>query len=86
MKYPPTYETATITFPYDQNAAGVNQEYIAASEKCPPIYTPTNYVAYFAMHKNHPDKFVFFKIGQVPLPPAAPTGKKTLDETIQFFP
>jgi hypothetical protein len=91
MKYITAYETAIITFPHDQNAASINQEYIAASEKCPPTYTPTNYVAYFAMDKNHPEKFVFFKIGQSSFPAEPEKNKSsnkadiTWDETLQFL-
>lgn len=80
---PVVFETAIIRFPFDHNAAGINQEYIAASEKCPPKYTPTNYVAYFVMDKNHPDKFVFFYIGQQPTMAASDI---TADETLQFLP
>ncbi len=91
-KHTSTYETAIITFPYDQTAAGINHEYVAASEKCPPIYTPTNYVAYFAMDKNHPGKFVFFNIGQSTvlaepgeIKPPYKAGR-SWDETLQFLP
>lgn len=34
------------------------------AEKCPVNYVATNGAAYFLMDKDHPDKFVFFSIGQ----------------------
>lgn len=33
-------------------------------DKCPSPYTATNGIAYFAFDPTHPDKFIFFSIGQ----------------------
>jgi hypothetical protein len=79
---PPNFTAVTISYPGWNGSDAINPN----AAKCPMPYTNTSGIVYFLMDKNHPDKFVFLEIGQVPLPPPAPIGTKTLDETIQFFP
>jgi cytoskeletal protein RodZ len=60
-KYPSTYTLATIKVP------GEFTDMLDMSERvknCPKIYTQFGGSAFFLMDQQHPDKFVFFSIGQ----------------------
>ncbi len=59
--YPSTYSTARISFPYANNNV---DPWFAPGENCPPNYTETNGENYFMMDSAHPDRFLFFSIGQ----------------------
>jgi hypothetical protein len=59
--YPETYETAVISFPKTDDADG---PWWKNAEKCPAHYTTTNGIAFFLEDKTHPDKLLFFNIGQ----------------------
>jgi hypothetical protein len=76
---PNNFETATISFPIVENSPD-DSPWWANADKCPKVYTSTNGVAYFAMDKNHPNKFLFFNIGQYLIS----AGDKAWQETIQL--
>jgi len=82
--YHPDYETATILYSGYDGSDTPNPN----AAKCPAIYTRTHGISYFAMDKNHPDKFVFFKIGQDNIPATIKcTGvgcSTAWDETFRF--
>lgn len=59
---PATFVFAQITIPTSPNDG--MEELSAKWQKCPTPYTATNGLAYFLMNLAHPDKFVFFSIGQ----------------------
>lgn len=73
------YEKAEIGFPAssDPNDPGWQN-----ADKCPAVYTTTNGIAYFLMDKNHPDKFLFFSIGQYPI---TSENNKLWQETLTFL-
>lgn len=62
---PPSYTTATIGLP---QAATDDMEHIQPYlDKCPKQYISFGGLAYFLADQNHPDKFIFFSIGQYAL-------------------
>ncbi len=81
--YQPDYATATISYP-GYNGTDIPNPNAA---KCPAIYTQINGASYFAMDKNHPNKFVFFNIGQDNILGQSPTANGrtiTWDQTLRF--
>jgi len=78
--HPQSYTTAMISFP---QGTTLTEAYTAAS-KCPMPYTRNYGEKYFLMDKNHPDRFVFFNIGESTFP-AESNQSIVWDETIQFF-
>ncbi len=59
---PATFVLAQIAVPTSPNDG--MEQLSAKWDKCPSPYTATNGIAYFATDTQHPDKFVFFSIGQ----------------------
>lgn len=59
---------------------------IARYGACPAVYTESNGISYFVADTNHPDKFVFFSIGQYGIA-ADPDGadRRMWQETIEFL-
>lgn len=55
------WEYAGIAYPVVENDTDL---WWVNAKKCPSKYTATNWIGYFAMNKNAPDKFYFFSIGQ----------------------
>lgn len=53
------------------------------AKKCPMKYLAYNGVVYFQMDQEHPDKFLFFSIGQSPL--MSGIDNYTWDQTIRVF-
>lgn len=78
--YPASYETAVISFPKTE---GTDAPWWQNADKCPAIYTETNGIAYFLEDKTHPDKFLFFSIGQYAIM-SAESGKPW-NQTIKFL-
>lgn len=60
------------------------EKLFTALKDCPSPYTQSNGISYFLGDKNHPDKFVFFSIGQY-LINKAPTGEQGWQDTIEFL-
>lgn len=52
--------------------------------KCPPVYATINSLTYFLMDIAHPDKLVFFNIGQDTIDSGRTDVLITWDQTIQF--
>lgn len=78
LNYPASYETAVISFPKPTNTDGPWWE---IGSKCPQTYTESNGMAYFLEDKNHPDKLLFFSIGQYAIDAG---NNKTWNQTLQF--
>ncbi|MCL4354257.1 hypothetical protein M1349_02170 [Patescibacteria group bacterium] len=78
--YPVSFEAAIISYPPSNDP---NQPSWANADKCPGKYTASNGISYFLMDKNHPDKFVFFSIGQYMIG----SGQKNTgwERTLQFL-
>lgn len=62
-QYPSGYTTARITLLSEGSGAGMEAASVEG-EKCPQPYAAYGGLAYFLMDSKHPDKFVFFSIGQ----------------------
>ncbi|MCW5850086.1 MAG: DUF3828 domain-containing protein [Anaerolineae bacterium] len=63
---PPTYQFARIDVPHQPgDGPGVLQ---TAAAKCPQPYAAVGGIAYFLADTAHPDRFVFFSIGQYGIP------------------
>lgn len=61
-KYPESYILMpAISYPKDKYSESQNNPWF---NKCPRVYSQSNGISYFLMDNNHPDKFVFFSIGQ----------------------
>lgn len=73
------YQTASINFPRSNSPT---QTMINAA-KCPFPYTQISGEFYFAVDKNHPERFVFFDIGTSNF---AATSLGTWNETLHFLP
>ncbi len=58
---PDNFVIAIINYPPPPDS---NEPFWYNSSKCPADYSATNGIRYFAMDKNHPDRFMFFNIGQ----------------------
>ena len=80
-KLPTNYEIAEITFPQPTDA---NEPWFANADKCPATYTTTNGISYFLMDKNHPDKYVYFSIGQYGIPAGTRNEKELWQDTFRF--
>ncbi|MCL5438771.1 MAG: hypothetical protein M1268_02150 [Patescibacteria group bacterium] len=76
----PDYVTIEIVVPITDNddLSTIDEK----AKKCPPKYTATNGQAYFLEDKNHPDRMLFFSIGQYAI---MSEGGKTWQETIKIF-
>lgn len=82
-KYPESYEIANIRV-----AGGwVDMEDLFARyDKCPPIYTESNGLSFFLMDKNHPDKYLFFSIGQYGISgESIDSGGRAWQDTVEFL-
>ena len=78
--YPPTYQFARIDVPHSPDEGpGM---LLPRAEKCPQPYTMVNGIAYFLADTAHPDRFLFFSIGQYPIP--AGNGR-VWQQTIRFL-
>lgn len=78
--YPSNYVQANIKVPGEFSDP---EEMSTKRQQC-PTYTQSNGISYFLMDKNHPDKFVFFNIGQYSI--LANSEKElTWENTIQFL-
>lgn len=53
--------------------------------KCPPVYATINSLKYFLMDTAHPDKLVFFNIGQDTIDSGRTGELLSWDQTIQFL-
>lgn len=62
VNYPASYVIASISPNIEFTDLGEVSDFV--SRNCPIDYTATNWIGYFLMDKEHPDKFVFFSIGQ----------------------
>lgn len=60
-EYPNSYQLANIKVKKETNDM---EELFAELDKCPSPYTQSNGISYFLMDSEHPDKFLFFSIGQ----------------------
>lgn len=78
--YPVNYEIANIKVVGNFD----DLEKMEIMRKDCPSYTQSNGMSYFLSDKNHPDKFVFFSIGQY-LINKAPTGEGGWQDTIEFL-
>lgn len=78
-KYPSSYRTAEITFPKPTDS---DSPWWAMGNNCSADYAQTNGLRYFLEDTNHPDRFVFFNIGQYGI--TAGEGI-TWQETIRFL-
>ncbi len=58
---PSNFVTAIIDYPPPTSP---DKPFWYNSDKCPTNYSATNGISYFAMDENHPDRFMFFSIGQ----------------------
>lgn len=73
----PNFVRAIIAFPFP---ADQTQPFDTNATKCPATYRLSNGLSYFAMDKNHPDKYFFFSIGQYGIM-ADTGGQKTWQDT-----
>ncbi len=83
----PARQYVQITVPVVSD--GSMSKKLAEEKLCPPTYTYNRRtgLTYFMMDSSHPDKFVFFKIGQDNIWGAAPSSTGfglTWDQTLQF--
>lgn len=82
-KIPAAYETAVINLKNKKlikDPTELNEQL----KKCPLPYTQSNGVSYFLGDSKHPDKFLFFSIGQYGI--MADTDKQTgWQDTIEFL-
>ena len=77
---PPTYQFARIDVPHQPgDGPGVLQ---AAAAKCPQPYAAVGGIAYFLADTAHPDRFVFFSIGQYAIPAG---GNRVWQQTLRFL-
>lgn len=82
QSYPANIELAQITVPV---LANDDMETLSnKAKKCPATYTAVGGLNYFLMDKDHPDKFVFFSIGQYAIDSGI--GDKYWQNTITFYP
>ncbi|MCL5433121.1 MAG: hypothetical protein M1524_03355 [Patescibacteria group bacterium] len=58
---PSNFTKATIGYPVPTNST---EPYFIFGEKCPQNYKESNGISYFLEDLNHPDKFLYFSIGQ----------------------
>lgn len=80
--YPSNFQVAEIAPPIGPDES--LETILPKAEKCPARYTRTNFIAYFLEDKNHPDRFLFFYIGQQPMmADSAPDSHLMWQETIQ---
>lgn len=80
--YPSSYTKARIEAVGYSNSTSM-QEMSEKIKECPKIYTQSGGVAYFLMDENHPDKFVFFSIGNDTI--SSGTDDLTWQDTIEFL-
>jgi len=78
--YPSNYKLASIKVKGEVEGL---EDMMTKLEKCPSPYTQSNGISYFLMDENHPDKFLFFSIGQYAID-GYPTGTPWQD-TIEFL-
>ncbi len=62
--YPTAISLAGISYPHIDEGVEVSTQYF---QKCPTAYAETNGIRYFLADSNHPDKFLYFDIGQYPI-------------------
>ena len=79
-KYPQNYKTAVIGVPSDPNddLSTLGPKW----EKCHEPYVTENGISYFLEDTNHPDRFVYFSIGQYPISSGRPN--QVWQDTISF--
>ena len=75
-----TFTYAQISYP--NKATNDDPFSLSTAKNCPEAYRAMNGIRYFAMDRKHPEKFIFFNIGQY----AISSGEKdqTWDETVRF--
>lgn len=56
------FEIVEIRYPIDES--NTDDPFWINAENCPEGYTTTNGISYFAMHKDYPDRYFYFSIGQ----------------------
>lgn len=77
--YPSTYQALEISFPKPTNN---DEPWFASTGKCFADYAQTNGIRYFLGDSQHPDKLLFFSIGQYGID-AGPS--LTWQDTIRFL-
>lgn len=78
--YPSTYIQGNIAVPGEFTDM---EEMALKWQECPQPYVRTNGISYFLMDEDHPDKFVFFSIGQYAI--LAGSDDLTWQDTIEFL-
>lgn len=81
-EYPALYETAIIDYAVPTDTG--DQPFWSYGEKCPQDYSKTNGIRYFLEDTNHPDKFVFFSIGQYGIGASLDNNQLLWQHTIRF--
>lgn len=83
--YPASYRTVSIYYnetSSDPQAGWPPQD----PSLCPAQYTVTTGVSYFLMDTSHPDKLLFFSIGQIPIAASAnPANQMAWQDTVRFL-
>lgn len=82
VKLPDNYEVAEISYPAPSDTTAPGW---ANADKCPQMYTTTNGISYFAMDKNHPDKYAYFSIGQYGIPSGTTNKQSMWQDTFRFI-
>lgn len=77
-----SFETATIYYPPNTDPNGPWWENY---KNCPANYSAANGVSYFLMDQKHPDKLLFFSIGQYPIEGSEKEDGPLWQETIKIF-
>jgi hypothetical protein len=77
---PANFVKATIGYPVPPGQANFEVE-----NNCPANYRETNGMAYFLMDANHPDRFMYFSIGQYAIESATGNQNSLWQDTIQVF-
>ncbi len=77
---PASYDFAAITLPF--GAKDTQEEIQTRAAKCPQPYAAVGGLAYFLADTQHPDKFLFFSIGQYYIPAG---NNQPWQTTIQFL-
>lgn len=80
--YPSSYTKATINITGDISTMSM-EERLEKVRQCPQDYIGSGGIAYFLMDNNHPDKFVFFSIGQYSM--LSGVDDLTWQDTIEFL-
>lgn len=79
--YPSNYQTASIQYSGTSNGWTVSN-----TNTCPSSYLADNSIAFFLMDTQHPDKLLFFSIGQFPIDASTdPKVHQRWQDTIRFL-